>query len=81
MEVPGLGVESEPQLPAYTIAITMPDPSHDWPTLQLVAERILNPWSEASDQTCILLDTSWVHYQWATVGTPEEVNLEVKEFQ
>ena len=27
MEVPGLGVESELQLPAYAIAIAMPDPS------------------------------------------------------
>ena len=28
MKVPRLGVESELQLPAYTTAITMPDPSH-----------------------------------------------------
>ena len=28
MEVPGLGVESELQVLAYTTAIAMPDPSH-----------------------------------------------------
>jgi len=28
MEIPRLGVESELQLPAYTIAIAMQDPSH-----------------------------------------------------
>ena len=32
--------------------------------------RILNPMSGARDQTCVFMDTSWVHYQWATMGTP-----------
>ena len=30
MEVPRLGVESELQLPAYTTATAMPDPSNVW---------------------------------------------------
>ena len=34
---------------------------------------ILNPLSKARDWTCILLDTSWVHYCWATMGTPEQI--------
>ena len=51
IEVPRLGVELEPQLPAYTTATAMPDPS-----------LVINPLSEARDQTCILMDTGWVRY-------------------
>ena len=32
--------------------------------------HILNPLSGARDWTHILMDTSWVHYHWATKGTP-----------
>ena len=32
---------------------------------------ILNPLSEASDQTCILMNTSRICYGLATTGTPE----------
>ena len=35
--------------------------------------RILNPLNEARDQTRVLMDTSWVHYCWATMGTPVAV--------
>ena len=34
---------------------------------------ILNPLSQARDQTCILMHTSWVHYHWATMGIPFSV--------
>ena len=62
MEVPSLGVKAELQLPAYTTAAATPDPScicdlhhSSW---QL---GIPDPWSEARDQTCIFMDTNWVH--------------------
>ena len=32
--------------------------------------QILNPLSKARDQTIILIDTGWVHFHWATIGTP-----------
>ena len=58
MEVPWLGVELELQLPAYITVTAMWEPSRILtPTLQLVAMPVLNPRSEARDQTCILKDT------------------------
>lgn len=50
MEIPRLGVESEQ--PAYNRATATPDPS-------CICDLcwILNPRSEARDQTCILTDT------------------------
>ena len=58
MEVPRLRVESELQLPAYTTAIAMPDPSHIYDLCCSLQQCwILNPLSEARDQTHILTDT------------------------
>ena len=61
MEVSRLGVESELQLPAYATATATWDPSlvfdvhhSSW------QHRILNPLSEARDQTHILTDTSQI---------------------
>ena len=61
MEVPELGVKLELQLVAYTTATAMWDPSlvcdlhhSSWKCL------ILNPLSEARDQTHVLIDTSRV---------------------
>ena len=74
MEVLQLGVESQLQLPAYATAT---------PDLSLALDlhhsswqcQILNPMSEARDRTCILMDTNWVHYHWATTGTPKQTHL------
>ena len=61
VEVPRLEVESELQLPAYTTATAMPDPSHicylhrsSWQC------QILNPSSGARDQTYVLMDRTCV---------------------
>ena len=63
MEVPGLGVELELQLPVYTTATAMPDLSRvcnlhhsSWQC------RIHDPLSKARDQTQVLMDTSRVCY-------------------
>ena len=41
------------------------------PHLQPIPQaQILNPLSEARNQTCVLTDASRVHYRWATTGTP-----------
>ena len=71
MKVSGLGVESELQLPTYTTATATLDPSHvvdihhsSW------QPWILNPLSEATDGTHILMGTSWVHFRFAALGTP-----------
>ena len=50
----------------------MPDPSHTFNLYHSSWQhRILNPHSsEARDQACILMDTSWVCFQRTTKGTP-----------
>ena len=56
MEVPSLGTELE--LPAYTTAIAMPDPSHVCNLNHSSRQHgILNPLSKAGDRTSILMDT------------------------
>ena len=69
MEVPRLGVETELQLPAYTTATAMPDPSFvcdlhhsSWQCW------ILNLQSESMDQTCVLMDASG----YVTTEPPQE---------
>ena len=46
-----------------------------WPMPQPPQHQILNPLSKAGDGTHILMDTSWVHYCWATTGTPKHSHL------
>ena len=71
MEFPGPGVESQPQLPAYTTDIAIPDPSHICDLHSRLWQCwILNLLSKARDQTCIFMDTSQVLTCWATVGIP-----------
>ena len=71
MEVLRLGVELELQLLAYITATAIEDASHvcdlyhsSW------QRRILDPLSKAGDRTCILMDTSRIHFLCATRGTP-----------
>ena len=70
MKVPGLGVELELWLPAYTIA-TKPDLSRIC-NLHHNSQQcpLLNPLSEARDQTFFLMDASQIHLWWAMKGTP-----------
>ena len=42
--------------------------------------RIPNPLSEARDQTHILVDTSWVHYHGAKMGTPHFILNTIRKF-
>ena len=71
MEVPRLGVESELQQPAYSMATATLDPSHLFDLRCSLRQcQILNPLSRARDWTRILMDTSWAHYCWTTTGTP-----------
>ena len=63
MEVPWLGVESELQLLAYTIATATWDPSYVCDVHHSSLQCwILNLLRKARDQTCILMDTSWICY-------------------
>ena len=71
MEVPRLGVELELQLLAYATAPTMQDLSHVCDLHQSSGQhRILNPLSEARDQTQVLMDTGWICFHCTTTGTP-----------
>ena len=71
MEISRVGAELELQLLTCATATAMWD-------LSCLCELhhssqqcwILNPLREARDQTCILMDTGWVCYHWATIGTP-----------
>ena len=76
MEVPRLGVQSELQLLTYTVVTAMWDLSHichlhhnSW------QPRVPNLLSKARDQTCILVDTSWICFCCATMGTPAYTNF------
>ena len=72
MEVPRLGVQLELQLPATATATETQDPScicnlhhSSWQC------QILNPLSEARDQTHNLMGTSRIRFHCATMGTPQ----------
>ena len=70
MEIPRLGVKSEPQLPAYVTATATQDLSLICnPHYSSWHRQILNPLSEARDRTYVLVETSWVNC-WAMKGTP-----------
>ena len=70
MEVSRLGVNSELQLLAYTTATATWGMSRVCDLYHSSQQRqILNPLTEARDQTHILMDTSQARYHWATMGT------------
>ena len=63
MQVPRLGVELELQLSAYVTATAMPDSSHICNLYHSSRQHwILNPLSEAGDQTHVFMDTSQARY-------------------
>ena len=63
VEVPRLGVESELQLPAYSTAPAMPDPSHICDLhLSSRQRHILKPLSKARDPNHVLMDTVQICY-------------------
>ena len=69
MEVSRLGVKSEVQLPAYAAATATQVPSHICNLHHSSRQsQMLNPLSEARDRTHILMNTSQVHFHWATRG-------------
>ena len=71
MEVPRLGIQSELQLPAYSRAAAMPDLSCVCaPHFSSQQRQILNPPSEARDQTRYLMVPSWIHFHCAAMGMP-----------
>ena len=71
IEVPGLGVESELQLPAYTTATASWDLSLICNLHHSSGQRwIFNPLSKARGWTLNLMFPSWIHFPCATMGTP-----------
>ena len=66
------GVELELQLSAYTTAPERWNPSHACDLHHNSQQRqILNPLSEARDQTPNLTVPSWIRFCCAMMGTPE----------
>ena len=71
MEVPGLGVKLELQLPACTTGTAMPVSSCICDLCYSLWQHwILNLLSEARDQTCILMETVGFLTHLATMWTP-----------
>ena len=64
-------LELQLQLPSYITVTAMPDLSIVF-DLHHTSEQcqILNPLSKTRDQTCILMDTSWVHNCWTWLVKP-----------
>ena len=75
MEVPGLEIKSELQLLAYHTATETRDLSYVYNLHHSSQLWIPDPLSQASDQTHILMDTSWVLFHCTTKGTPPCISL------
>ena len=71
MEVPSLGVKLELQPLAYTTITATWALSHICNLHHSTQQHwILNPLSEARDQTCVFMDTSQIHFCCTKMGTP-----------
>ena len=71
MEVPRLEVKSELLLPVYTTAIETQDPSCICDLHHSIRQcQILNPLSEAGDQTLNVMALSRIRFCCTTTGTP-----------
>ena len=58
------------QLLAYTTATATPDPSRVYGLHHSTWQhQTLNPLREAKNPARILMDTSWIHFHYATIGT------------
>ena len=76
VEVSGLGVELELQLLACATATVMPDPNHICDLHHSSRQHwILNPLSEARDQTYNLMVPRQIRFCFATMGTPNMYSL------
>ena len=76
METPRLGIESELQLPAYTTATAISDPSRVCSLHHSSRQRrVPHALSEPRDRVRVLVDTSRVRCCRATVGTPCRLSL------
>ena len=42
-------------------------------SLQAIPQLTADPLSKARDQTCVLMDTTWIRFHQATTGTPRAV--------
>ena len=74
MGAPRLGVKSELQMLAYATATAMQDLSYVWDLHYSSWQwQVPNPLSKARDWICILIDTSQIHFHWATMGTPKVI--------
>ena len=70
MEVPRLRVESELQLLPHPWQLGIRAQSATYTRLTAML-------SEARNQTRVLMDTSWIHYCCATMGTPSPGDFKV----
>ena len=74
MEVPKLGVASEPQPPAHPTGTATRNPSCIYHLHHSSQQHlILNPLSRARDQIRILMVADLIHFPGAAVGTPSEL--------
>ena len=77
VEVPGLGIESELWLLTYTTATEMQDLSHVCDLQQSSQQyQIPDPLGKARGQTHFLMNTSWICFHCASLGTPMPTLLE-----